>query len=132
MQRTATIYTARRIITMYPEQPEATAVAVMEGRIVGVGDRESLRGDLACLPGTRVIEDGIFSGKVLMPGIVEAHTHLVIPALEYANHFVPQIPWPDPKGGFFPHLCRQAGRPGAPAGAGRAAPRRGTAVGNAL
>lgn len=102
MPRTATIYTARRIITMYPEQPEATAVAVMEGRIVGVGDRESLRGDLACLPGTRVIEDGIFAGKVLMPGIVEAHTHLVIPALEYANHFVSQIPWPDPRGGFFP------------------------------
>ena len=87
---------------MYPEQPEATAVAVMEGRIVGVGSRESLRDDLACLSGTRVLEDAIFSDKVLMPGIVEAHTHLVIPALEYANHFVPQIPWPDPKGGFFP------------------------------
>ena len=36
------IYTAKKIITMEPALPEATAVAVADGKIVAVGSLESL------------------------------------------------------------------------------------------
>ena len=39
---TTTIYSARKIITMNPMQPEATHVAVRDGRILGVGDLATL------------------------------------------------------------------------------------------
>lgn len=100
MNPSITIFPARKVITMHPERPEATAVAVMDGRILGVGDAKALAEDVRAL-GQSVVDDS-FADKILMPGIVEAHTHLVIPALEYDNHFVSQVPWPDPAGGFFP------------------------------
>ena len=37
------VYTAKNIITMEPAMPEATAVAVADGRIVAVGDLNSLK-----------------------------------------------------------------------------------------
>ena len=38
-----TVYTARKIRTMEPSLPEATAVAVRDGRIVEVGSLETLK-----------------------------------------------------------------------------------------
>jgi predicted amidohydrolase YtcJ len=43
-QPATTIYAARSILTMNPAQPRATHVAVRDGRILGVGSRESLAG----------------------------------------------------------------------------------------
>ncbi|MBW1848170.1 MAG: amidohydrolase [Deltaproteobacteria bacterium] len=91
------IYTARKIITMHPEQPFATAVAVRDGRILAVGELEDL---------VFHIENSPFT-KVLMPGLVDAHTHLEIQALIYSGHFVAQIPWPKPEGGFYPIYPRK-------------------------
>ena len=65
-----TIFTAKRIETMYPYRPSVEAVAVREGRVVGVGTVEELAGW-----GEHVV-DGTFDGKVLMPGMVEAHAHV--------------------------------------------------------
>lgn len=101
MKKTATIYPARTILTMNPEQPEAQAVAVMDGRILSVGSLVDIMNSLKDSPFSEFEVDTVFADKVLMPGIVETHTHLMIPALEYANHFVSQIPWPNPQGGFF-------------------------------
>ena len=67
---TTTLYTARKIITMNPSQPQATHVAVRDGRILGVGSLEDLRGG-----GTFELDDR-FADKVLMPGLVEGHCHL--------------------------------------------------------
>jgi predicted amidohydrolase YtcJ len=64
-----TIYRARRILTMNPARPEATHVAVRDGRILGAGTLEELAGWGAYTLDTR------FSGKVLMPGLVEGHSH---------------------------------------------------------
>jgi predicted amidohydrolase YtcJ len=33
---------------------------------------------------------------------VDAHTHVELQALIYSGHFVAQIPWPRPEGGFYP------------------------------
>ena len=67
---TTTLFRAARILTMNPMQPEATCVAVRDGRILAVGDERQAsawgEGDW----------DDRFAGKVLMPGLVEGHSHL--------------------------------------------------------
>lgn len=70
MSSTTTIFVARKIITMNPMQPEATHVAVRDGRILGVGDLKTL-----ALWGAHTL-DTQFADKVLMPGLVEGHCHL--------------------------------------------------------
>lgn len=67
---TTTIYPARRIITMNPAQPEATHVAVRDGRILAVGSLEQV----AAWGATTL--DARFADKVLLPGLVEGHCHL--------------------------------------------------------
>ena len=66
-----TVFSARKIITMNPMQPEATHVAVRDGRVLAVGDLARMRAwgafDL----------DERFAGQVLMPGLVEGHSHLM-------------------------------------------------------
>lgn len=65
-----TVYSARRILTMNPRQPEATHVAVRDGRVLAVGSLADIREwgafDL----------DERFADQVLMPGLVEGHCHL--------------------------------------------------------
>jgi len=65
-----TIYPAARILTMDERRPIASHVAVRDGRIVGVGEREALD-----RLGNAVI-DARFAQKVVMPGFVEAHCHI--------------------------------------------------------
>ncbi|WGI23429.1 amidohydrolase [Amylibacter sp. IMCC11727] len=64
-----TIYSAKKIITMNPSRPEASHVAVRDGRILAVGDLAELEtwGDYML--------DERFADKVLMPGFVEGHAH---------------------------------------------------------
>lgn len=71
MEQAITIFKARKIITLNPMQEEATHVAVRQGRILGVGSAEDLEG---WGPATL---DTQFADKVLMPGLVEGHAHLL-------------------------------------------------------
>jgi predicted amidohydrolase YtcJ len=64
-----TIYNARKIITMNPGRPEVTHVAVREGRVLGAGSLDELTGW-----GEHTLDDR-FADKVLMPGLVEGHSH---------------------------------------------------------
>lgn len=66
-----TIYRARRIITMNPSRPEADHVAVRDGRILGAGTLDELAGWGAYVLDTR------FADKILMPGLVEGHSHVM-------------------------------------------------------
>ncbi len=66
-----TIYAARRILTMNPSNPEASHVAVRDGRVLGAGPLDDLAGW-----GDHTI-DKRFVDKVLMPGLVEGHSHLM-------------------------------------------------------
>ena len=63
------IYCAKKIITMNPARPEVTHVAVKEGRIVGAGSLDELAdwGEYTL--------DKRFTDKILMPGLVEGHSH---------------------------------------------------------
>lgn len=68
MSDTAKIYAARKILTLNPDCPEVTHVAVSEGKILAMGTLEELSAwDLPI--------DEQFADKVLMPGFVEAHGH---------------------------------------------------------
>ncbi|MCG8490394.1 MAG: hypothetical protein MI743_02160, partial [Sneathiellales bacterium] len=65
------VFTARKIITMNPANAHATHVAVREGKILAVGSEEEMTGwgpyDF----------DRTFENKVLMPGMIEGHCHLM-------------------------------------------------------
>ncbi|MGD8521251.1 MAG: amidohydrolase [Desulfobacterales bacterium] len=103
-----TIFIAKKIITMFPEQPLATAVAVKDGRILAVGDSEDVVFWVKNSPFTPYEVDNTFKDKILMPGLIDAHTHVEIQALIYSGHFVAQIPWPRPEGGFYPLYLTKA------------------------
>jgi len=68
---TTTVFVARRILTQNPRQPHATHVAVRAGRILAVGGAAEMA---AWQPDT---VDDTFADKVLMPGLVEGHCHLM-------------------------------------------------------
>jgi predicted amidohydrolase YtcJ len=65
------VFSARKIVTMNPSRPSATHVAVREGRIVAVGSLDEIVG----ASGVRV--DDRFKDKVLLPGFVEGHSHIM-------------------------------------------------------
>jgi predicted amidohydrolase YtcJ len=65
------IFAARRILTMNPSRPLATHVAVRDGRVVAVGSLGELDGLGA------VAVDDRFKDKVLLPGFVEGHSHVM-------------------------------------------------------
>jgi len=92
-----TIYSARRIITMNPARPQATHVAVRAGRVLGVGSLAELA---AWGPYTL---DECFINHVLMPGLVEGHSHLMAGTLwryAYCGYFDAT----DPQGRVWPGL----------------------------
>lgn len=66
-----TVFQARKILTMNPMQPEATHVAVRDGKVLAVGDLARMQAWGSYTLDTR------FVGKVLMPGLVEGHSHLM-------------------------------------------------------
>ena len=70
-----TVYSARSIITMDPSCPTATHVAVKDGKILSVGTMEEVSawGDYQL--------DTQFADKVLMPGMIEGHSHILEGAL---------------------------------------------------
>lgn len=68
---TILVFQARKILTMNRQQPEATHVAVRDGRVLAVGDLERMQA-----LGSYTL-DPRFCDQVLMPGLVEGHCHLM-------------------------------------------------------
>jgi len=66
-----TVIRARKIITMSPALPEATHVAIREGRILAAGTAADMK------PWSDAKIEDRFAGKVLMPGFVEGHSHIM-------------------------------------------------------
>jgi predicted amidohydrolase YtcJ len=95
MPATTRIYAARRILTMNPARPGASHVAVRGGRILGVGPLDELR-----TLGAHELDER-FAAQVLMPGLVEGHSHLMAGTLwrhAYCGYFDAHDPagrrWP--------------------------------------
>ncbi|MHC4116067.1 MAG: amidohydrolase [Planctomycetota bacterium] len=95
-----TIFVAREIVTMSPTIKTATAVAVRDGRIIDVGNKEDLLARFKDSKGLAV--DETFSKKVITPGLVEPHIHLWLFAMVSNAYFITpadwQLPWGDAKG----------------------------------
>ena len=92
-----TIFTARKIVTMNPANPEAVAVAVRDGRILCVGSLEE------CLSWGEAEVDERFAAHVLVPGFVEAHGHTMDSASELMP-FVGYYPYPLSDGSSTPAI----------------------------
>ncbi|HVK26196.1 MAG TPA: amidohydrolase [Actinokineospora sp.] len=56
-----------RVVTMDPRRPTASTIGVWRGRIVGIDD------DVAGLPAVRTVD---LDGATVLPGFIDAHTHL--------------------------------------------------------
>jgi predicted amidohydrolase YtcJ len=61
-----------RVVTVDDANPEARAVAVVDGKIVEVGSNESVRKRIG--PNTKVIDA---KGRLVTPGFIEGHAHFV-------------------------------------------------------
>lgn len=70
--RVDTVFAARKIITMNPSKPSATHVAVRDGRVVAVGSQEEI-----CANAGTVEVDRRFADRILLPGFVEGHSHIM-------------------------------------------------------
>ncbi|MDX1734086.1 MAG: amidohydrolase [Halioglobus sp.] len=92
------IYTAREIVTMAPEKPLATAVAVRDGRILGVGAKDEM---LALTRGMDPAVDERFAGSVIVPGLIEQHIHPILSALSLTTEVIAIEEWQLP-GRTFP------------------------------
>ncbi len=90
-----TIYSARKIITMNPSRPQASHVAVRDGRILGAGTLDELRGW-----GAHELDER-FAKHVLMPGLVEGHAHLMAGA-NWRHTYCGYFDLADPDGRNWP------------------------------
>lgn len=71
-EKKITIYTAKTIVTLDPGTPTAKAVAVMDGKILGVGTLDEVKG---WVTDETVEIDDRFQDAVIVPGFIEAHMH---------------------------------------------------------
>ena len=69
------VFQARKVITMDPLRPQASHVAVRDGRILAVG------GPDCAAPWGEFVLDDRFAEAVLMPGLIEGHAHLMAGAM---------------------------------------------------
>ena len=88
------IFTARRIITIDPAKPFATAVAVADGRITAVGSLDEVRAAV----GQGVPVDERFADKVLLPGFIDPHIHPSLAATILPLEIVSAMEWVTPSG----------------------------------
>ena len=65
-----------RITTLDPKCPEATNIAISDGRIVGVNDAEAYQPG----PKTKVID---LKGRRVIPGLNDSHLHVIRGGLNY-------------------------------------------------
>ena len=88
-----TVYTVRRVITMDADVPDATAVAVRDGRIVAVGSVADL--------GPMGVVDETFADAVLVPGLIDQHLHPILGATTLTTEVIAIEDWVLP-GRTFP------------------------------
>jgi predicted amidohydrolase YtcJ len=85
-----TVFIAKKIITMDPSRPAATAVAVRDGSILGVGSLTDLA---PWLKTTKYSVNESFKDKVLMPGFIDPHMHPMLGAIQFGTKWITPEPW---------------------------------------
>lgn len=87
------VFLARKIITMNPSWPQATAVAVRDGQILEVGELENFTPWLT-RDEHRIIDD--FADRVIMPGLIDPHLHPLMAAVLLPMQFITALEWKFP------------------------------------
>ncbi|MCP5382026.1 MAG: amidohydrolase [Kordiimonadaceae bacterium] len=64
------------VVTMNDNTPSAEAVAIKDNKIIAVGNKREIIDDY---PGARLAD---FTGKTILPGFIDSHTHIVNMGLE--------------------------------------------------
>jgi hypothetical protein len=93
------VYNARKVYTMDETLPEATHIAVADGRIVAVGGPEAIA---PWARGRAVIEDVSLRGKIVMPGFIDNHLHPFLGALVTPMEIIAPEPWRMANGDVWP------------------------------
>ena len=89
------IYPAREIITLDPDKPSATAVAVLGDRILAVGSVDELT---LAADGQPYAIDETFVGKVITPGLIAQHDHPLLTGLTMVSEIIAIEDWVLPSG----------------------------------
>lgn len=90
-----TIYTAKTIVTEDPGTPTAEAVAVLDGKILGVGTLDEVKG---WVTDQEVEIDRQFQDAVIVPGFIEAHMHPQITGVLWLGVYVGRFDRTSPDG----------------------------------
>ena len=98
-RETLRIFTARRIHTMDESLPLATAVGVIDDRIVAVGDLASMA---PWREGREVVVDESLADKVLLPGFIDNHLHPFLGALLTPMEIIAPEAWRRADGSVAP------------------------------
>ena len=91
----ARIYVAARILTLEPDCPVATAIAVEGARILAVGELDGVK---AALEGRPFEVDMTLADKVVVPGLIEQHLHPILSALALTAEVIANDEWDLPRG----------------------------------
>ena len=90
-----TIYTAKQIITMDENEPEATAVAVKGDKILAVGSPAMLE---KAAQGQPYTVDNSFADKVIVPGFIAQHLHPFLSSACLTSEIISIEDWVLPTG----------------------------------
>lgn len=85
-----TIYSAKEIITLNPDKPKATAVAVVGKKILAVGSLDELK---AAAGDQKYTVDNTFSDKVIIPGFIAQHDHPLLSSLAMMSEIIAIEDW---------------------------------------
>ena len=84
------VYTAKRVVTMERDNPQATAVAVEGNRIVVAGSLDDVKAALGKKP---YVVDTTFSEKVIVPGFIDQHLHPILGSLTLSTDVIAPEDW---------------------------------------
>lgn len=92
---TATIFTAKEILTLDPNKPKADAVAVVGDRILAVGSLDDLKKAAGDQP---FMVDNTFAKQVIVPGFIGQHDHPLLAGLTMIAEIISIEDWVLPSG----------------------------------
>jgi len=104
-EKTITVFSAKKIHTMDPGWPEATTVAIQDGKVVSVGTFEDVKLSLGTRP---FVIDETLSDKILMPGFIETQGHPLTGAIGMTRPLLSWLPVAQPYGPDVPGLTTLA------------------------
>lgn len=101
-----TVFQTKKFHTMDPGWPEATVVAVQDGKILSVGrDMDDLQ---PWLKGREFKLDETLKDKIVLPGFIEAHGHPLLGGLLLNFPLLSYLPTSQPYGPDFPGVKTDA------------------------